>query len=50
MVKYCPHEDHTHSYGDSNYANSVTGFDQVIARVRAARPKVPPTSMPSPYY
>jgi len=40
MVKFCPHSDHTHSNGDSNYANSITGFDQVISSVRAARPKV----------
>ncbi len=40
MVKFCPHTDHTHSYGDSNYANSITGFDQVIERIREAKPNV----------
>jgi hypothetical protein len=38
MVKRCGRTDHTHAPGDSNYANSHGGIDQVIAAVRAAYP------------
>ena len=38
MVKRCLHTDHTHAPGDSNYANSHGGVDQVITAVRAAYP------------
>jgi len=38
VVKRCTRTDHTHSPGDSNYANSTMGLDQVIMAVRRAHP------------
>jgi hypothetical protein len=38
VVKRCLRTDHTHAPGDSNYANSTTGLDRVIAAVRRAHP------------
>lgn len=38
VVKRCTRTDHTHSPGDSNYANSTMGLDQVILAVRQAHP------------
>jgi hypothetical protein len=40
MVKACGKSTHTHAAGDSNYANSVQGIDQVIATVRRMRPHI----------
>lgn len=40
MVKWCPKTTHSHAPGDSNYANSVTGIDEVIAAIRHERPHV----------
>lgn len=38
VVKRCLRTDHTHAPGDSNYANSTMGLDQVIQAVRQAHP------------
>lgn len=38
VVKRCLRDDHTHAPGNSNYANSTTGLDQVILAVRQAHP------------
>lgn len=38
VVKRCLRTGHTHAPGDSNYANSTTGLDRVIAAVRRAHP------------
>jgi len=38
VVKRCMRADHTHAPGDSNYANSHGGLDQVIGAVRRAHP------------
>ncbi len=38
MVKSCPKTTHTHAPGDSNYANSMEGLDEVVATVRRLRP------------
>lgn len=38
VVKRCLRNDHTHAPGDSNYANSTAGLDQVIMAVRCAHP------------
>lgn len=40
MVKWCPSNEHTHHPGDSNYANSAQGLDEVIATVRRERPRL----------
>lgn len=40
MIKLCPKQTHTHAPGDSNYANSMQGLDQVIATVRQLRPQL----------
>ncbi|HXF61966.1 MAG TPA: alpha-galactosidase [Caldilineaceae bacterium] len=40
MVKLCHQQTHTHAPGDSNYANSTTGLDEVIETVRRLRPHV----------
>lgn len=40
MVKRCERADHTHATGNSNYANSVQGLDEVITTVRRLRPQV----------
>jgi alpha-galactosidase len=39
MVKRCPHSHHTHTPGDSNYANAA-GLDTVIESVRQLRPHI----------
>jgi alpha-galactosidase len=38
MVKRCMRGDHTHAPGDSNYANSQMGLDELWAGILAARP------------
>jgi hypothetical protein len=38
VIKRCMRDDHSHSPGDSNYANSTQGLDQVIMAVRRAHP------------
>ena len=38
VVKRCLRTDHTHAPGNSNYANSTEGLDQVILAVRRAHP------------
>ncbi|MBP8292936.1 MAG: alpha-galactosidase [Caldilineaceae bacterium] len=38
VVKRCTRDDHTHAPGDSNYACSTEGIDQVIMAVRRAHP------------
>jgi len=38
VVKRCLRSDHTHAPGNSNYANSTEGLDQVILAVRRAHP------------
>ena len=38
VVKRCTRTDHTHGPGDSNYACSTAGLDQVILAVRRAHP------------
>ncbi|MFM2310134.1 MAG: hypothetical protein RLY87_2256 [Chloroflexota bacterium] len=40
MVKVCHRDDHTHTPGNSNYANSQTGIDVVIGTLRAKYPHV----------
>jgi alpha-galactosidase len=40
MVKRCEKTTHTHTPGDSNYANSTQGLDVVIETVRRLRPNV----------
>jgi alpha-galactosidase len=40
MVKKCHKQTHTHTPGNSNYANSTEGLDIVIETVRQARPQV----------
>jgi alpha-galactosidase len=40
MVKRCLRDDHTHTPGDSNYANSQQGIDVVIGTLRAKYPHV----------
>ena len=40
MVKRCLRDDHTHTPGDSNYANSQHGIDVVIGTLRAKYPHV----------
>lgn len=40
MVKHCTKSSHTHAPGDSNYANSTEGIDEVIATVRRLRPHI----------
>lgn len=38
VVKRCLRADHTHAPGNSNYANSTMGLDQVIQAMRQAHP------------
>ncbi|MBI1298359.1 alpha-galactosidase [bacterium] len=38
VVKRCTRDDHTHAPGNSNYACSTQGLDQVILAVRKANP------------
>ena len=40
MVKFCDSTSHTHAPGDSNYANSVDGVDEIIRAVQAQTPGV----------
>lgn len=40
MVKRCDREDHTHGPGDSNYANSQCGLDEVIQTLRRRHPSL----------
>lgn len=40
MVKVCHRDDHSHTPGNSNYANSQNGIDVVIGTLRAKYPHV----------
>ena len=40
MVKACSKSTHTHAPGNSNYANSTQGLDEVISTVRRLRPNL----------
>jgi alpha-galactosidase len=40
MVKVCNRPGHTHNPANSNYANSVRGYDEIVAAVRRETPQV----------
>jgi len=40
MVKSCAKSNHTHNLGDSNYANSQSGLDQVLISIRQHKPDI----------